>query len=86
MNFCRLRGSPSGILSCLGAILASISIGIKIAAPTNSSCYAELWLTTLGYTLLFASLFVRTYRIDRCSSFFVICVVVPDNFSESRIT
>lgn len=45
--------------------MASISIGIKIGAPTDSNCYAELWLSTLGYTLLFASLFVRTYRIDR---------------------
>jgi hypothetical protein len=54
-----------GVITCVGSLLASAGIFLLAQPVTSARCQWWLWLTSLSYSLIFSSMFVRTYRIDR---------------------
>eukprot|EP00455_Lapot_gusevi_P021830 TRINITY_DN2281_c0_g1_i3.p1 TRINITY_DN2281_c0_g1~~TRINITY_DN2281_c0_g1_i3.p1 ORF type:complete len:695 (+),score=180.38 TRINITY_DN2281_c0_g1_i3:148-2232(+) len=54
-----------GLLTCMGALMGVASVLLVVQPPTDATCAAALWLTSTAYIILFASVFVRVYRIDR---------------------
>jgi hypothetical protein len=54
------------IIQQLGLIVTYISVGFWYAIPDRDSyCASRQWLTCIGFTLVFAAMFERTFRIHR---------------------
>ena len=56
------------ILTCLGALLMLCSNFFHTTVETSTDCAAQVWLLTMGFTLLFSSLFIKTYRVFKIFS------------------
>ncbi len=54
-----------GVITCVGSLFASAGIFLLAQPVTSARCQSWLWLTSLSYSLMFSSMFVRTYRIDK---------------------
>lgn len=56
--------SPSfGVVTSIGTLGASVAIACLSQRQTDAMCQSWLWLSSIGFCLTFAALFVRTYRI-----------------------
>ena len=53
-----------GMLMCVGGLLVATSITLDATKnKTTDSCNGSVWLLVLGYSLIFACVFVKTHRI-----------------------
>jgi len=48
------------VLGCMLMLLSNFGLS---SLPTNAACAAHVWLLTLGFTLTFAPLVAKTFRI-----------------------
>ena len=53
------------VISLLGVMLLFAAILALVTTPSSSSCLAFSWLIQLGFTVTFAPLFAKAYRIYR---------------------
>jgi hypothetical protein len=62
-----------GAITCLGGVTASAAVFCLTQPVTTELCQSWLWLTTIAYSLMFASLFFKTYRyVFPISLFFIV--------------
>jgi 2',3'-cyclic-nucleotide 2'-phosphodiesterase (5'-nucleotidase family) len=52
-----------GMLMCLGGVIGATTILMDAHADGTDMCNASVWLLVVGYSLIFACLFVKTHRI-----------------------
>jgi len=51
------------LLTILGAVLMLLSNIFHTSVESDSHCQAQVWLLSLGFTMLFSALFIKTFRI-----------------------
>ena len=61
----RSASPPFMVLSLVGLLLLFGAIPALVLPPTSSTCTAFSWLIQLGFTVTFAPLFAKAYRIYR---------------------
>eukprot|EP00455_Lapot_gusevi_P056800 TRINITY_DN9525_c0_g1_i13.p1 TRINITY_DN9525_c0_g1~~TRINITY_DN9525_c0_g1_i13.p1 ORF type:complete len:469 (-),score=81.96 TRINITY_DN9525_c0_g1_i13:124-1449(-) len=54
-----------GIMTCLGALVGVASVIVVVQPTTDQTCSGAVWLTSFTFIILFSSVFVKAYRIDR---------------------
>jgi len=59
----RATAPTFSVVMCIGALIGTTGIIVDAESSSSVTCNTSLWLHLLGYSVLFASLFVKTHRI-----------------------
>jgi len=51
------------VVICTGAIICLLDVYLWIATETTVICIARIWVVSLGFTLMYGGLFVKTWRV-----------------------